>query len=52
MNNPFTAFLIKLAIAVIVVIFLLILSKGIASGVRRKIINRITLQDEEYVVKI
>ena len=52
MNNPFTAFLIKLFIAIVIVVFLLILSKGIASTVRKKIINRITLQDEEYVIKI
>jgi len=52
MNNPFTAFVIKLAIAVVVVLILLFVSKIISSTVRRKIVNRITLQDEEYVVKI
>jgi flagellar biosynthesis/type III secretory pathway M-ring protein FliF/YscJ len=51
-NNSFTTFMIKLAIAVVVVIFLLVISKIISSTVRKKIVNRITLQDEEYVVKI
>jgi small-conductance mechanosensitive channel len=52
MNNPFTAFLIKLFIASIVVIFLLLISKWIASTVRKKVVHRITLEDEDYVVKI
>ncbi len=51
-SNPFTAFVIKLWLAIIIVIILLIISKTIASTTRKKIINRITLQDEEYVIKI
>jgi small conductance mechanosensitive channel len=51
-NNPFTVFLIKLSIASIIVIILLIISKKIASTIRKRIVNKITLEDEEYIIKI
>jgi hypothetical protein len=52
MNNPFVIFVGKLFLAIIVVIILTIISKIIASTVRKKIIKNSILDDEEYIDKI
>ncbi len=51
-SHPFFQFMIKLFIAIVVVGVLLIISKIISSTVKKKIINKITLEDDEYVTKL
>ncbi len=52
LNNPFVVFVGKLFLAIIVVGFLIIISKAIASSVRKKIIKNSIIEDEEYVGKV
>jgi len=52
LDNPFVSFLLKLALAFVVVTILVIVSKMIASSVRKKIIRNSVIDDEDYIVKI
>ena len=52
LNNPFVIFVWKLFLAIIIVWFFLIISKWIASSVKKKIIKNSIIEDEEYVAKI
>ncbi len=51
-EHPFFKFMIKLFLAIIVVWILIIISKIVAVTIKKKIINKITLEDDEYVSKI
>ncbi len=51
MDNPFVAFVIKLLIAIVVVWFLIVVSKIIASNVKKKIIKNSILSDEDALEK-
>ena len=52
LNNPFVIFVWKLFLAIVVVGFFLLVSKGIASSVRKKIIRNSIIEDEDYIAKI
>jgi len=51
-EHPFFKFMIKLFAAIIVVWILIIISKIVAVTIKKRIINKITLEDDEYVSKI
>jgi len=52
LNNPFVIFVWKLFLAIIVVGFFLIISKWIASSVKKKIIKNSLIEDEDYILKV
>ena len=52
LNNPFVMFIWKLVLAFVVFVVLIILSKIIASAIKKKVIKNSMIWDEEYVDKI
>ncbi len=51
LDNPFVAFVLKLFLAIIVVWFLIIVSKIIASNIKKKIIRNSIVSDEDTLEK-
>lgn len=52
MNNPFVIFIGKLLIAIVVVSIMIIISKAIATSVKKKIVKNSISNDEENNIKI
>lgn len=51
LNNPFVMFVLKLLLAIVVVWAMIIISKYIASSVRKKVIKN-SLTDDENIIKV